>query len=245
MPKNINSASRLVALLQSIPGHPDNTQTLEVWAKLFEISEENPNKKAATVADRLSAMYRELELVREQMQKANYSESLSASAVSKTEHALSTMLLPGTWNQVRQYLNPETFVALAFCSEILPDEEAQIASEELVEIHARVEELQESLAGSQLPPRLRALVEHHIGLIRQALAEYPISGAKALREAARTALGELIEVEEIINANRDAPEMSKLVAAWKKVNNAADVALKAEKLAQLGQKAWAMVENFL
>jgi hypothetical protein len=245
MPKNINSASRLVALLRGIPSHPDNTQTLEVWARLFGVSEQNQNRKSGSVAQRLSAMYRELEVVRDQMQKANYSETLYAPAISRVEHALSTMLLPSTWNQARQYLTPETFVALEFCSEILPDEEALVSSDELDEISARVEELQSSLTDSQLPARLRALVEHHISLIREALAEYPIAGAKALREVARTALGELVEVKDTVKSNRDAPAINKLGALWRKVNEAADVALKADKLAQLGQKAWAMLENIL
>jgi hypothetical protein len=67
MPNNINSASRLVSLLKSIPRYPDNTQTLEVWATLFGINEANNNKKSAAVAELLAAMYRELELIREQM----------------------------------------------------------------------------------------------------------------------------------------------------------------------------------
>ena len=245
MPKNINSASRLVSLIKGIPGHPDNTQTLEVWAKLFEVNESNANRKSGAVAERLSAMYHELEVVRDQMAKANYSEKPYAPAISKVEHAQSMMLLPSTWNQARQYLTPETLVALEFCSEILPDEEAQIAPDELAAIGKQVEELASSLSTSQLPARLRSLVEHHVSLIRRALAEYPITGAKALREAARTALGELVEVKETVKANRNAPEISKLGAVWKKVNEAADVALKAEKLAQLGQKAWAMLENIL
>lgn len=245
MSKNINSASRLVALLQSIPAYPDNTQTLDVWAKLFEIGEQNPNKKAAIVADRLSAMYRELGRVEEQMQKANFSDNLYAPSISKVEHALSTMLLPATWNQVRQYLTPEMFVALSFCGEILPDEESQIDFEELSEIRAQVDDLQASLADSQLPPRLRALIEHHIDLILTALAEYPITGAMALREAARTALGEIVEVKESVSENRKAAEISKLGDLWKKVNQTADIALKAEKLAQLGQKAWAVLDSML
>jgi hypothetical protein len=218
---------------------------LEVWAKLFEIDEQNSNKKAAVVAVRLGAMYRELERVEEQMQKANFSDSLYASSISKVEHALSTMLLPVTWNQARQYLTPEIFVALSFCGEILPDEETRIGFEELSEIRAQVDDLRTSLADSQLPPRLHALIEHHIDLILTALAEYPITGAKALREAARTALGEIVEVKEAVAENRKALEISKLGELWKKVNQTADIALKAEKLAQLGQKAWAVLESVL
>jgi hypothetical protein len=245
MPRNINSASRIAALLQSIPSYADTTQTLEVWANLFSITEPNPNRKSGSVAERLNAVYRELEIVRNQMRHANYSEKLYEPAITKIEHALSTMLLPHTWSQARQYITPETLIALDFCGEILPDEEEQIAPEDLVEISARLDELTNLLFDSQLPARLKALIEHHVNLIRRALAEYPICGAKALRQVARTALGELVEVKETVKEHRDTPEVSKLGAVWKKVNQVADVALKAEKLGQLGQNAWAMIEGML
>ncbi len=244
MPNNINSASRLVALLKSIPSHPDNTQTLEVWSNLFEIKEARPHRKAILVGERLSAMHREIELVQEQMRKANFSESLYATAASHVENALSAMLLPATWNQARQYLTPETFVALSFCGEILPDEESAIEPSELASIAAQVQELEDLLAASTLPARLLVLIEHHIALIRRALAEYPISGAKALREVARTALGEIIELKETVTVNREAPEIGKLGAVWKHVNEAADIALKAEKVAQIGQKAWEVIGGY-
>lgn len=245
MANNINSASRLHALLKKASGNSAQTQILEVWANLFEVAEANPNKKSIAVAERLGSMFREVNLIREQMDKTDFGESLYSSALSKIELALSTMILSGTWNSAQQYLTPETLVALEFCGEILPDEEALISSEELAEIRSRVKDLQESLSSSQLPPRLRTLVEHHIDLILRALAEYPIAGAMALREAARTGLGEFMEVSETVKANRGAPEISMLGAVWDKVNKAADVALKAEKLAQLGQKAWSMLENIL
>lgn len=245
MPKHNNSASRLVTLLRSIPGHADNTQTLAVWADLFSISEPNTNKKSVLVAERLQAMYRELEFVQVQMQKAGFSEHLYSSAVSKVEHTISAMLLPNPWNQARQYLTTETLVALEFCSEILPDEESQIAPEELEEIKALVDELAGLLAQSQLPHRLKKLIEHHINLIRHALAEYPISGAKVLREASQAALGELLEAKEDVKANHNAPEVNKLGKVWKRLNEVTNAALKVDQLAQLGAKAWAMLENLL
>lgn len=245
MPNNINSASRLVSLLKSIPGHPDNAPTLEVWATLFGVNDLNTNKKAAAVAELLAVMYRELELIREQMQHAGFSESLYASSITRVEHALSTLNLPSTWNNVRQYLTPETLVALSFCGEILPNEETQIESSELTEILTLIDSLQASLTNSQLPPRLKKLVEHHIVLVQRALVEYPISGAKILREAARTALGEIIEEREVVAASRESPEIKKLAVVWKKINDVADIALKVEKLSQIGQKAWSMLESIL
>lgn len=244
MPNNINSASRLVAILKSIPPHQNNRQTIEVWSELFVIKEENPHRRTILVGERLSAMYREIELVQEQMRKANFSDNLYGAAVSHVENALSVMLLPAQWNQILQYLTPETFIALSFCGEILPDEESIIEPNELASIAAQVQELEDSLATSTLPPRLIALMRHHIALIRRALAEYPIAGAKALREVARIALGEIIEIKETVTANREASELGKLGAVWKHVNEAADIALKAEKVSQIGQKAWEMIGGF-
>lgn len=243
MPKNTNSASRLVNLLSNIPGHPDNTQTLEVWANVFAIEEPNPNKKSAAVAELLNAMYRELEVIRKQMAAGDFSESLFAPSMMRMEHALSSLLLPGAWVQARQHLTAETLLALAFCGEILPDEESVIEPSEIAEIKFQVDELQALLTQSTLPIRLRVLVEHHIALIRRALAEYPIVGAKALREAAHTAYGELAEAQDAVTANKDAPEISKLGSVWKKVNDATDLALKAEKLSQLAHKIWDVLGN--
>lgn len=102
----------------------------------------------------------------------------------------------------------------------------------------QVQELEKLLATSTIPSSLRELIAHHIKIIRKALAEYPIAGAKALREAARTAIGDFVEAQDTINTHRDSPEVTKLGAIWKHVNDAAGIALKTEKLAQLAQKAW-------
>jgi uncharacterized phage infection (PIP) family protein YhgE len=233
MPKNINSASRLHSLLEQVLSEPDSTQVLEVWAKLFAINESNVNLKAALVSEHLRWMYRELDLISNQMQKLNYSENLYTSAISNIEYAISAMILPTTWNVAKQYIRPEYLKSLEFCSEILPDEESQISQDELDNIQELIIDLRSSLSNSTLPPRLLALIKHHIELIERALAEYPISGAIALREAARTGLGEIIEIKDEVSASQDAPEISKLGELWNTVNKYADAALKIEGIAQL------------
>ena len=235
MPKNINSASRVHSLLQQTSSEAENTQILEVWAKLFSIKESNLNLKAVLVSERLRWIYKELELITTQMRDSNFSESLYADAITNVEHAISTMILSAGWSNSKQYLRPETLKALEFCSEILPDEESQISPDELMQIQKLVDELSESLTKSKLPPRLIALIKHHIELIERALAEYPITGAKALREVARTGLGEIIEIKDEVSTSQDAPEISKLGELWKTVNKYTDAALKIEGLAQLAE----------
>lgn len=245
MPIHTNSASRLKSLLSKTLDESDTTQVIEVWARLFGIVEDSQNKKAALVSERLRWMYHETENISKQMHATGYSDHLYSSAVANIEHALSAMILPGQWNQAKQYLKRETILALDFCSEILPDEESQISDEDIESIRNLTNELRELLLASELPPRLIDLIQHHIDLINRALDGYPISGAKTLREAARTGLGELIEIKDVVEASRTSPEISKLGEAWKKVNAVADAALKLEKISQLGQKVWAAIEGCL
>jgi len=127
MPANINSASRLYSIFSQLTGHADSVQVLAGWVQTFSITESTPKKQAVEVARRLDALTRELELVRLGMSKANYSINLYESAIASFEEATSPMMLPHTWNNVRQYINPQNLTVLQFCSEILPNEENLIS----------------------------------------------------------------------------------------------------------------------
>lgn len=243
MPKNINSASRLHSLLEKALNEPDNIQVVEAWAKLFTINESNGNLKAALVSEHLLLVYKELGLISTQMKALNYSETLYTNAISSVEYAVSAMILPNTWNNAKQYLKPEHLTALAFCSEVLPDEESQISLDDLEKIQAIVDELSESISKSELPPRLITLIKHHIELIEQALAEYPIAGVKALQEAWHTGLGEIIETRDDVTANKKSPEIKKLHLAWEKINKSIDSAEKIQRIANFADKAITFIGN--
>jgi hypothetical protein len=243
MPKHKNSASRLHGLFNQLQGHTDQTQVFSAWVQTFAISESTPNRQALEVARRLESVNRELALVRDGMSQATYSASLYEGAISAFEEAASPMLLPHTWNNVRQYLTPQNLLSLEFCSEILQDEESVISSEELAEILGLVSELREAAQSESIPASLRALLLHHVELIERAVAAYPITGVKALREAAQTGLGELVESKDAVAEHSNTPEVSKLAKAWKKVGEVADGALKVDKLVQVGHKAWNLIET--
>jgi hypothetical protein len=245
MTKKINSASRLFRILERHSSHADNVQTLDAWAGLLDVTETHPHRRIVAVGELVHAMHRELEHAATGLASANFPKNLYENAFSRIENALSTMLFPSPWNQVRQYLAPEVLTALAFSTEILPDEETEISVEELGSIRSKLDELRATLEDSSLPRRLRSLIEHHVELIERALAEYPVVGAIALREAGRTALGEMIEAKGEIASAKDDPAVSKLEAVWKTVNDAADAALKADGIAQLGQQAWQAISKLL
>lgn len=243
MAKKLNSASRLHKIFEQTNTIADNVLTLEAWANLLAIDEANSNNRIILVGEQIHSMYREIDLIASGMEAADFSSNLYESALERVRQALSPMLFPNTWNYSKQYFSPEVLTSFAFCGEILPDEELQISDDELVEIKQKVNELKNYIYDKSLPPRLRKLIEHQISLIERALLEYPIAGAKVFREAGRTALGEFIEAKDEITTARDTEAVSKLESTWKKVNEAADIALKSEKIAQIGQRAWDAISN--
>lgn len=140
----LNSATRLQNLLRQAEHFQDNIQVLEAWAKILGVNESNPNKRATQVSERLGWLHRELGVVSVWMQSTNFSESLYSGALTNIECSLSPMLLGASWSQVKQHLRQETLVALAFCTEILPDEETEISSEALSETWWHLEARQQS-----------------------------------------------------------------------------------------------------
>lgn len=246
MPQNRNSASRLYAFLKSLPGHAENTQILSAWASALQIEEPDTSRQARLVSERLAALSKELDLIREGMRHGDFSSHLYTKALAAFDAAFSPMYLSSNWNHVRQQLKPEHMLALQFCAEILPDEEDEIPQADLDEITSLLAELEELAANSdELPVQLRRLIENQVTEIRIALASYEIAGAKVLREAVRSSYGELVEAKDVIAEHKNSPEISKLAEVWRKVNLAADTALKIDGVVQVGHKAWLFIESVI
>ena len=159
---------------------------------------------------------------------------------------MSPLNLSSSWHSMRGNLTPDVLLALGFINELLPDEESLVPVEELTAIASELQDLHAQVLKGELPEPLRKLIVHHLELIAQAMAKYPIFGARALREAGHIALGEIVEAQSRgVPSPTSAEELSRLGALWKRVNSAADVALKLEKVGQLTHKAWEALSNWL
>lgn len=242
--KHINSASRLHALLIEALSQGDKP-TWSVWADVFPAKGADDTETAELVIERLHWLQIELQLLRTQAARSQLSKHLYESALSRIRSVISPLNLPAGWHGIRGNLTSDVLLALAFLNELLPDEETAIPTAELQEIIKQVEELSAAMQNAELPEALRRLVEHHIALITTALGQYKIVGARALREAGRTALGEIIEQKDAVEPAKHTEVVSRLGKLWKHVNSTADTALKVDKLAQLGHRAWEAVSGLL
>lgn len=244
MYKHVNSASRIHAILTKAVQQPDKA-IFQVWADVFGIKGSDDAQTAQLVIVRLHWLHTELQLLEKQVRTVNVSSHLYESAFARINLILNPLHLPASWQGLRGHLSPDVLLALAFCNEFLPDEESSIDPTELDAIADEVVQLSDLLTESSLPDHLKQLIAHHIELIKEALAQYQVFGAKALRAAGRSALGEIIESKDTIAPAQQSDEVSRLGKLWANVNRAADTALKTERIAQLGQRAWDAMSTLL
>lgn len=246
MAQNINPAYRIHKLLSNL-SFRDNKLVIDAWSEIFQITHESQSLRAAIVSERLLDVHLESILVINQM-KDKFSESLYAAQISRIQEALNPMLLPSTWNNVKQYLTQENLLAIAFCSEILPNEETLINESDLEEILKNVDELEALLNSDTLPLSLQTLIRRHIKKIRDALAIYPITGVKELKSVTHEAIGDLIEVAEELKkeaAGNNSEVIEKLKSTWQKINSVVETVENTDKLIEYGEKTWQIVKGFL
>ena len=217
-----------------------------VLAEIFEVKGATDADTGVLVLPPLNWFYIELHLLEEQARASSLSEHLYNHAFARIRMVISPLYLQASWHGMRGNLTSEVLLAIAFLNEVLPSEEITVPPEELAAIAAELDELLSLVLKSDLPVALRRFTQHQLQLIELALAQYPIFGAKALREAGHSALGEIIETQGTVEATVDSPEaLSRLGQLWKRLNTAADVALKSEKVGQLGHRAWEALSNWL
>jgi hypothetical protein len=245
MYKNTNSASRIHALLTNAIGQGDKS-LFAVLAAMFEIKGANEADTAMQVLPRLNWFYAELQSLEEQARDSKLSAHLYDHAFARIRMVFSPMQLMAGWHGMRGNLASDVLLALAFLNEMLPSDEIPIPSEELATIATELEQLKLLALNSDLPIALRRFIQHQLELIELAIAQYPVYGAKALREAGHAAIGEIIGTQGTVEAPTENPEaLSRLGQLWKRLNTAADVALKAEKVGQLGHRTLEALSNWL
>lgn len=244
MDSKINSVSRIHEILLNIAGASSQTSVLDVWAQTFEVNEADGIKKATLVSEKLVLLLNELQLAENEIAKS-FSEAAYSRLIVNLNNAFSPMLLSANWNSVHQYLSVDIMSSLAIFREALPNEEQSINIEELNELHARISELENFLENSSLPDRVIQLIKRHIRLIREALSNYKITGAKTLIEARRAAYGEFFEVKEVLQENYNPDEIVKLKTIWSQLNKLTDGALKIYGLYEIGKEALPALEQFL
>lgn len=239
----MNSAQRLYEILHDASREPDKTKTQDVWVKVLKLPEENTgHKRAAAVSTKLSALHQEVESLHAAMQETCVPQDVFEPPLRKVEAGISTTNLGAPWQNVKNNLSPEVLLSLRYNAEILGMQEQPIDDEEVEDLLAEVDALQEKLSDASLSPDVRALVERQVEAIRNALGDYRIRGASAIKDAVHKAAGEVIEHKESIAENRESEAVSQLGQIWRRLTQLADSLTKADRMLESGKRMWELIE---
>ena len=237
MPNNFNSASRLLKILRRVASQSPNAPTLDVWASAFDIDTSEPGSQFR-VAERIEALLIEIKAIRIGMAKKGFSDTLYDGPLGRVQGVLTLHMLVQGWGSSSPQLTEQLVLhPLAFCAEILPNEENEISSEEISELEKLLSEFELAETLADIPDALRDLIDRHVALIRDALRMYAITGASSLRKAVRAATGDLVEAQEVIVANKGKPAVAKFGHLWKRVDQISGGLIKAEKIGRIASDA--------
>lgn len=251
MSVNINSAYRAHAVLSKAAGRPDAETALEVWKNVFEITDSDQST-SFIIVDALGNLRDEIANVGIQMAASSYSESLYKQHITKATNTTRIDNLSTKWNTYKGNLSPDTLLCFRFCLEILPNEESLMEEEDVKSLVEELERLERYATETELPHDLKKFLERQIRLIKTAIVNYKVVGAKSLRSAFTNGFGEIVEEESVIVDNSSDEGLTLLSSVWRKFKKASESATDINKhieiwlkLADKGSKALEYFESVI
>lgn len=187
---------------------------LDKWVDVFGIKEPDQTRRIFAVWEKLGLLYREIAVAERAMLDTGISPDLYEEAFRDACQAITPANLTAVWQNHQFMVKDDTLKTLAFCVELLPNEERLLEEEELDRVWERLEELKEEIDSSELSDEVRAFIREEIAIIEEALDGYEITGARAFRHAFVDASFSYSEHESVVTAHEDAPEMKRLVGIW-------------------------------
>ena len=229
MSVNINSAYRIRNVLEGVKSNPDTVKVFDVWSELFDIDEDDVNLRNFSISTHLSELHSEVENIKREMGKLDFSSNLYLPSLSKCNSVFAVHVVMNNWNAVNKNITDEVMTVLGFCQEILPDEEELIDQEDLEQLKSMAQDLRETLEKSKLPDRALAIIRKHLEKIEAAISSYQAVGAKAFEETIKSAYGEVIANGDIFEEAKNSKELGKLAAIWQRTKSALDGVVSANK----------------
>ncbi len=221
MPRNYNSASRVYHILDVARKSNSSAAALHVWAQVFNIDEQQPNRRIIEISKMMGLLYDEVERAQEEMKATPISSEHYEPAFERIFRALDVQALGNQWSTYSQHIGPETLQLVGMCADLTPSDGIPLDDEELSELSEQLRDLRRDIEESDLPSDVKAFFFNHIELLLDAIRKYPIQGTEAFRRAAADA-GILFRAGQAMMESNTKNEaftrpMQQLLGAWGKI----------------------------
>lgn len=215
---------------------------MSVWAEAFGLPSQLPQTDMAVeISALLSTADRELQAIKTTLLKRGVPEGLVVPYIERGRSAVSTTLLPSTWNNVTQYFAQDTLLAFQWFAYLLDEEAQAINSEDVTKLLEEMASLETELQTAELSAGLKQFLLSHLKAMQDALRQSRIAGVKPIQRAVRTVHNDCeFEGEQLSAEVQATPDKSiarkvgeKFTTIWKK---AVELSGDVEKI-QKGAKA--------
>ncbi|HVF90410.1 MAG TPA: hypothetical protein VNH22_10105 [Blastocatellia bacterium] len=244
-----NPVARLFNILQSFKGLGGGGHTKQQVGKVFGLANTSmPLEKIDTVAIVVKVL-NVVKLAEEAEDCLHKIEGLNKGlylrAFPQIRQTLNLMLgsMDTAWDTCHQSLKNIEFTALEFAADQLSKHplEQLIDDEELKTVQAEIDSVYDSVSKSELNKELKHLILDQLELIRRALHEYKLRGAKRLREAFAESLGNLFLEGPLLKESKDEPEVNLFWKVYAKFGSLVSFANKAAPYVELVGKILPML----
>ena len=210
----MNSASRLLAIYDSLVSDNNEQPMVRVWTRVFGLEHDK-----RTIKDELTTclvgLRNEIEFVRIQLLQREVPLQLTNPGFDRLKEVAAPARLHTAWSSMRGNVQaPECRQAFVWAEWVLRDDaESDLPDEEMHTLEAELEGLEAGLQEVEMSPYLRDFVQRQVDTIRAALRLYRVQGARLLQEALTKIAGSYT-VENSAWMRSTQPQRLKLKVSW-------------------------------
>lgn len=247
----LNAAQRVLDHLNRVGKIQDNVTFPQGLVALFGPLPEG-EEPYRIHARRLEALLGQVDKAVNGLKAANFPDDLFVHQVARVRNGLSPSNFNQKWAHVKHFITDAERVCFAWMAYGLRNEEVQLDEADVAALVEQAEALLQSPVIGSLPEHVRRALSDYLRALKQAAADYPISGVEPISRAARDLASELATEVDIVNAAAEGTEEGSdfkrdaklllakcgqvIAKAWDKTVKAADGADKILKLVEHGQK---------
>ena len=193
MTRNVgaNSAGRVFHILSRYLRSKVGGKSTDIWLDTLAIpSTGSETRDSIAVTRYLDAIMRELDVTAKAYKELELPDDLFKSQHNALQHALQVELLHHPIGNTKQYLGDTVMLSLRWWSIILPDDDFAVAGEDMVQLKAQIDALEDALSKEGIPPGLRSYASNLLSDLRAAMLLTVVEGSKPLRSAMRKAVSD-------------------------------------------------------
>lgn len=243
----MNPAERLLSIYDSLVGQQQDQAMVQTWADVFGLNRSSTNLEDEVTAC-VVALRTQIDFARLRLTANGVPDELSNPGFDRLKIVAAPSYLNQSWSGLRGNIQPpECRQAFAWGAWVLRGEsENELPSEEMQELLAGLNSLEDALVETEMSPYLRAFIERQVSTIRAALRVYGVQGARPLQEAMRKVIGDItVEEGQLKKENAEAPEKTKGVLAKTAqiIEKTAKVCDNLEKVKKFGESVYSLTSK--